>query len=129
MDSSSYQFNLQQLDCAENLELILTFFEQNCNVLRSSGKKAFQVLNVYLFGSRLFGVETPESDFDFVFVVSGEMFLGPKFCENKNINLSFYHVSFFEHLIKENIIWIVAFAFLPKSAALCGKKKSSFSLS
>jgi predicted nucleotidyltransferase len=71
------------------------------------------ILNVYIFGSRLYGYATNQSDWDFVIIVDGEYFAGPKLIEKGLLNLNLYHRDYFQFLMDENVIWIIMFTWIP----------------
>ena len=58
----------------------------------------YQILNIYLFGSRLYGTDTPDSDWDFLVVVDGPYFTGPKLVEKGDLNTTLLHKNYFQYL-------------------------------
>jgi hypothetical protein len=75
------------------------------------------LLNVYLFGSRLYGVATPDADYDLICIVEGEYFHGAKQYEETRhlgganeptaaatgtleVTLNLYHIQFFRGLVR-----------------------------
>ena len=69
------------------------------------------IKNIYLFGSRSYGIENKDSDYDFLVVVEGKYFRGPKLVEEGLLNINAYHKDFFQFLISENIVWFEKFTF------------------
>jgi hypothetical protein len=82
------------------------------------------LLNVYLFGSRLYGVATPDADYDLICIVEGDYFHGAKQYEETRhlgganepataatateteatgtleVTLNLYHIQFFRGLVR-----------------------------
>jgi len=70
--------------------------------------KADDLLNVYLFGSRLYGVAAPAADYDLICVIEGEYFHGSRQIEyvghlqpagKMEVTLNLYHIQFFRDLV------------------------------
>jgi len=65
--------------------------------------------NVYLFGSRLYGCASPNSDYDLICVVDGNYFHGSILIDNESqhkggqyaveVNLNLYHTDYFLSLV------------------------------
>ena len=87
-----------------------------------------QLCNVYLFGSRLYQCHNEESDYDFICLVTGEYFDGSKLFEGEDLNVNIYHWDYFEHLLKENMIWAVMLAYTPSEYIWKETRKLSFTI-
>ena len=61
-----------------NITNLLNFLDQEMP------DHSYEIQNVYLFGSRLFGYAKPTSDWDFICTVKGDYYAG-------NIRFTFYH--------------------------------------
>jgi predicted nucleotidyltransferase len=71
-----------------------------------------EILNIYLFGSRVHECETKDSDFDFVCIVKEEKnTLGLETIEIDNLNINIYTVYHFDLLIQQNTIWMTMVTF------------------
>ena len=71
----------------------------------------YEVANVYLVGSNLFGVAKPgKSDRDYVCIIRTMQDLpGIKYIERGDVNLAIYHVDTFVGFLRENVVWMVLF--------------------
>lgn len=93
-----------------------------------SERKEYTLENVYLFGSRLYGVATKKSDFDFIILVKGvcisvspqnrsnswqPYYPGPLMFENDLLNLNLYHVDYWHQLLEENVVWVMITTWFP----------------
>lgn len=88
-----------------------------------------QVLNVYVFGSRLYGYAKKEtSDWDFIVVVDCEYFAGPKLIERGKLNLNLYHKNYIQFLLDENVVWFVMILWIPTQFAWLVKQQFSWKL-
>ncbi len=84
------------------------------------------LLNVYLFGSRLYGVATPDADYDLICIVEGDYFHGAKQYEETRhlgganepamaaeatgtleVTLNLYHIQFFRGLVRLCVVCVV----------------------
>jgi hypothetical protein len=63
-----------------------------------------RVLNIYLFGSRVYGCATPDSDYDFVVIVDGAFFFSSKLIERDDVNLNLYHIDFYKDFLDQHIL-------------------------
>lgn len=91
------------------------------------------LLNVYLFGSRLYGVATPDADYDLICIVEGEYFHGAKQYEETRhlgganeptaatgtleVTLNLYHIQFFRGLLERNMINSLMCLCMPRECA------------
>ncbi|KAL0482430.1 hypothetical protein AKO1_000535, partial [Acrasis kona] len=66
-----------------------------------------QILNIYLFGSRLYQCHKSHSDYDLIVVVNGDYFDGSKLIETETLNINIYHLEYFKFLLFNNIVWVV----------------------
>eukprot|EP01124_Arcella_intermedia_P006836 TRINITY_DN14131_c0_g1_i1.p1 TRINITY_DN14131_c0_g1~~TRINITY_DN14131_c0_g1_i1.p1 ORF type:complete len:651 (-),score=166.09 TRINITY_DN14131_c0_g1_i1:9-1961(-) len=78
----------------------------------------YQVLNIYLFGSRLHQCATQSSDYDYIVILEGPYFFGSKVHDDGIFNLNSYHRKHFQDLITENIVWAMMVNWLPQSCIL-----------
>jgi hypothetical protein len=83
----------------------------------------YTLMNVYTFGSRCVGLSKPNSDFDFICVVKGAYYPGPKLIEKKHINLNIFSLEYFQFLINENIVWVLQNLYLPSHFTLKEERK------
>lgn len=95
----------------------------------------YKLLNLYLFGSRLYGCASEDSDFDFIAVIEGPFFFNSQLIETEKININIYHIEFFRELVHQHILAVSSYypniqrrrsfahSFLLNSF---GKKKSQF---
>eukprot|EP01119_Soliformovum_irregulare_P019879 TRINITY_DN6383_c0_g1_i4.p1 TRINITY_DN6383_c0_g1~~TRINITY_DN6383_c0_g1_i4.p1 ORF type:complete len:501 (+),score=162.43 TRINITY_DN6383_c0_g1_i4:56-1558(+) len=83
---------------------------------------------VYLFGSRMHNLQTPSSDWDFLCIVDGEYYPGPKLFEVGNLNTNLFHRQYFQLLLDENVIWVVMTQFLPKRCVWLDEAGMTFRL-
>eukprot|EP01080_Neovahlkampfia_damariscottae_P002222 gene2222-2396_t len=101
------------------------------------------VLNAYIFGSRAYGTDTQDSDWDYIFVVTDDFNYKLdsnsekqifKINDNKkgfrimistnDYNISLYKKSTFTKLVEENMIWVLFCIHVPKEFIL--KEKVNF---
>ncbi|KAL0477606.1 hypothetical protein AKO1_015440 [Acrasis kona] len=73
-----------------------------------------QILNIYLFGSRLYQCHKSHSDYDLIVVVNGDYFDGSKLIETETLNINIYHLEYFKFLLFNNIVWVVMLIHVPK---------------
>ena len=94
------------------------------STLKSLLPYEFELLNVYIIGSRAYGLSLPHSDYDFIVIISSKFNL-PGLCALtspcSNFNLNVYHLDYFLELIRENIVWMVLVLFLPARYVLLEK--------
>lgn len=79
---------------------------------------SYVVLNVYLFGSRLYGVAKETSDYDFIVIVAGPYFPGPVLLEVDDINANIFHFDYWKTLLDDNVPWMMMLNWLPKEYEL-----------
>jgi len=86
------------------------------------------VLNVYQFGSRVYGTATSTSDWDFVIVCKD--YYGEVFVENKEntINANVFNPETFQIGINEHYIYLLLCLFLPKQNVWKEEYKPNFTL-
>jgi hypothetical protein len=71
---------------------------------------AHRVVNVYLVGSRAYGLAGPDSDYDVTVVIeSAYDLVGLQFLSfyDGNLNLNIFHLAYFRKLIQQNVVWIL----------------------
>jgi hypothetical protein len=86
-------------------------------LLRESLPFEHRVVNVYLVGSRAYGLATPDSDYDVTVVIeSAYDLLGLQFLSfgEWNLNLNIFHLAFFRNLIQQNVVWILVVGCPPR---------------
>jgi hypothetical protein len=86
-----------------------------------------QLLNIYLFGSRLYGVHKQNSDYDFIGICGGEYFYAYRLIDSTipaemsptgealDININMMHLTYFKESLKDAYINSVMLCFIPPS--------------
>lgn len=84
-----------------------------------------ELLNLYLFGSRLCGVEKPDSDYDFVGICEGKYFYAYRLYETTvpaelsptgeelSVSINLQHTTYFKETLKDAFINSVMLLYLP----------------
>eukprot|EP01129_Flabellula_baltica_P005859 TRINITY_DN2147_c0_g1_i3.p1 TRINITY_DN2147_c0_g1~~TRINITY_DN2147_c0_g1_i3.p1 ORF type:complete len:273 (+),score=48.79 TRINITY_DN2147_c0_g1_i3:306-1124(+) len=75
----------------------------------------WDILNIYLFGSRLHQCDSIDSDYDYNVIVQGDYFFGCVPCIGEWINVNCYHVDHWRDFLRDNVIWAVMMCWLPSS--------------
>eukprot|EP01088_Endostelium_zonatum_P020087 TRINITY_DN7232_c0_g1_i1.p1 TRINITY_DN7232_c0_g1~~TRINITY_DN7232_c0_g1_i1.p1 ORF type:complete len:150 (-),score=33.39 TRINITY_DN7232_c0_g1_i1:330-779(-) len=94
-------------DVLDGLNILLN------NVLQDVTQSLTKITHIYPFGSRVYGTQSPESDWDFIVVADGKYFIGPKLFEQGELNVNIYHTEFFNYLLSQNVVWILQLAYYP----------------
>jgi len=77
--------------------------------------KNLNILNLYLFGSRLYNCHHKDSDFDLILITnSKEIFLSTNAIETEKYNINIFELHYFIFLIQENIVWAQMCCWIPK---------------
>lgn len=84
-------------------------------VVRRGGIDDTNLLNLYIYGSRVYGNYTSSSDYDFIAIVKIKRF--DQFSDNK-ININFYSEEEFQRRIDDHEISALECIFLPKQFIL-----------
>lgn len=75
-------------------------------------KNNLDVLNIYMYGSRVYGVATEISDYDFVMIVKDEVYTTDKYSDG-NCDFNIYSKSQWIEMAKENNLTFCECYFLP----------------
>lgn len=98
-------------------------------ILKKNLNFSFKILNLYLFGSRLSGCHTKDSDYDFICIIeSNRSIYGIHTIIEGIYNINIYHYEYFLKLIENNVIFMVKCLFLPKEFILMETVKPKFQL-
>eukprot|EP01080_Neovahlkampfia_damariscottae_P011853 gene11853-5182_t len=77
--------------------------------------KQLNILNVYLFGSRLYNCYNKDSDFDVILITnSKKISTSTNSIETEKYNINIYHIDYFKFLIQENVIWALMCCWIPQ---------------
>lgn len=97
----------------------------------------FTVLDVYLFGSRMYQCHKPSSDYDFVVIVDGVFFYSSKLIEpvitldtgeSIELNLSLFHVEYYQNILNSNFINAIMTYYAPDDYILQKKSNLTFKM-
>jgi predicted nucleotidyltransferase len=78
--------------------------------------KNLEILNVYLFGSRLYNCHTKTSDYDLILITNlTEIDLSQNVIETEKYNINIYNIDYFIFLMQENFIWALMCCWIPKN--------------
>lgn len=103
--------------------------EEILDIVKKNLNFKHKVLNLYLFGSRINGTSSENSDYDFICVVSSDInALGIHTITEKNYNINIYHLTYYKNLIYQNTVWMLQTLFLPKEYVLQEELKTEFKL-
>ena len=86
---------------------------------------SYQILNLYICGSRLFGTYNTNSDTDFLAIIKSEQNLtGILVIEEGDVNVSVYDDYYFQQIVDENVVWLVHFIIFSKKNCLILKLRA-----
>lgn len=88
--------------------------KNNEDVIREILKEKYKILNIYTFGSYLYGCENDESDFDFIIIVDGDYFDGSKEFSKGKYNLNLYHLEFFKFILQDQAVEPLTCLWIPE---------------
>lgn len=95
-------------------------------VIRITGLKPENVLNVYQYGSRVYETATHQSDFDFIVINNAGV--NDREVRNGDFNVHIYTVEHFQELINQHKIFALECLFLPQDKILQQKIRFAFTL-
>lgn len=100
------------------IDKIFTSFDLNKN----------DVLNIYSYGSRVYGTYNEKSDYDFIVIVKNNSIKNEFALENNNISLHIFNISSFQKALEQHKIFALECFFLPKELLLQEKHIFDFKL-
>jgi predicted nucleotidyltransferase len=97
-------------------------------IIKSFGLDEKEVLNIYSYGSRVYGTHSESSDYDFIIVMDKDVKEFSLTSNDGNINVHLYSIDDFLTQCFQHKIAALECIFLPKELLLKNRLKISFSL-
>ena len=88
----------------------------------------YDVLSIFPYGSRVYGTNSPHSDYDYIAVFKDGTVKDEFSLEKSNYNIHTYNYSSFNKLLEKHKISPLECISLPEDKILCNRKKFNFKL-
>lgn len=95
-------------------------------IIKASGIDAGLILNLYVYGSRVYGTFDYQSDYDFIMIADSDV--NDREIRNGDLNIHIYNPDHFQDLIHAHKIFALECLFLPADKKFVDKHKFSFKL-